>query len=159
MIVMNCLKSVRYSVLVNGIPTRYITPTRGIRQGDPLSPYLFILGAEGLSSLFSRAVDQGVLKGCPSAPKVHHLFFADDNFLFGEATEVECNNFQALLKIYELASGQRINLQKSSVVFSRNVHTDVQDSLSSILGVPVVDEHEYYLGLPIHIGRSKMANI
>lgn len=110
--------------------------------------------------MFTKAVDQGVIKGlqvCPGAPKVHHLFFADDSFLFGEASMVECRNFQTLLKIYEQASSQRINLQKSSVAFSKNVAADVQSSLSSILGFTCVKEHERYLGLPIHIGRSKTA--
>lgn len=138
--IMKCLKSVWYSILINGVPTGYITPTRGIRQGNPLSPYLFILAAEGLSSLFTRAIDQGVIKGlqiCSSAPKVHHLFFVDDSFLFGEASEEECQRFKFLLNVYEQASGQRINLEKSSVVFSRNVDADVQSSLSSILGLLV----------------------
>lgn len=62
MAVLNWLCSVRYSVLINGVPNGYITPTSGIRQGDPLSPYLFILGAEGLSALLTKAIDQGVIR-------------------------------------------------------------------------------------------------
>lgn len=61
------------------------------------------------------------------------------------------------MNVFEQASGQRINLEKSSVVFSRKVDADVQASLSSILGVTCEEEHERYLGLPIHIGRSKTA--
>lgn len=82
-IVMNCLTSVWYAILINGQPTRYITPTRGIRQGDPLSPYLFILCAEGLSAMISKAVACQSIKGlvmCHGAPTLHHLFFANDNF-------------------------------------------------------------------------------
>ncbi|XP_062014092.1 uncharacterized protein LOC133730534 [Rosa rugosa] len=115
----------------------YITPSRGIRQGDPLSPYLFILCVEGLSSLISHAVSQGTLKGLkmsPQAPTIHHLLFADDSFLFGEASVVECSTFKSILNVYERASGQRINLEKSSVVFSRNVHPDTKNSLASIFG-------------------------
>jgi hypothetical protein len=51
---------------------------------------------------------------CPGAPVVHHLLFADDSFLFGEATERECLRIRHILNIYERASGQKINLQKSS---------------------------------------------
>lgn len=99
-------------------------PTRGIRQGDPLSPYLFILCVEGLSSLITHSINEGSLKGlvmCLGAPVIHHLLFADDSFLFDEATEIECRKFQHILSTYKRASGQKINLQKSSVVFSKNV--------------------------------------
>lgn len=108
MIVINCLKTVRYSMLINGVPTGYITPTCGIRQGVPLSPYLFILEAEGLSALFTKMVDQGAIKGLhvtPTAPKVHHLFFVDHSLLFGEASEAKCQIFKDLRNVYEQASG------------------------------------------------------
>ncbi|XP_024200296.1 uncharacterized protein LOC112203585 [Rosa chinensis] len=102
--IMSCIMSVSYAVLVNGEVTQKILPTRGIRQGDPLSPYLFILCAEGLSALITQSVNQGLLKGlkmCPQAPTLHHLFFADDSILFGAATAIEC--LQAnLLEILEV---------------------------------------------------------
>lgn len=149
-----------YSILINGELEGYIVPTRGIRQGDPLSPYLFILCAEGLSSLITQSVNCGLLKSlvmCPSAPVIHHLLFADDSFLFGKATERECLKIRHILNIYEKASGQKINLQKSSVVFSKNTSPEIQASLSSILGVTCVEQHGLYLGLPIHVGMSKSA--
>lgn len=158
---MNCLTLVRYAILINGQPTGYITPTRGIRQGDPLSPYLFILCAEGLSAMISKAVACQFIKGlvmCHGALTLHHLFFADDNFLFGSATEIERQRYRSLLNIYEQPSGQRINLQKSSVAFSKNVHSDLKTHLAIILGVSCVQEHDKYLGLPIHVGRSKYAS-
>jgi hypothetical protein len=100
-------------LLINGVSNDYITPTCEIQQGGSLLPYLFILGAKGLSVLFTKTIDQGVIKGLqinPHAPKVHHLFFADDNFLFGEDSTMEFQIFKAILNIYEQVFGQRINL-------------------------------------------------
>ncbi|XP_024200495.1 uncharacterized protein LOC112203810 [Rosa chinensis] len=81
----------------------------------------------------------------------------DDSFLFGAATEEECQQFRNILYAYEIASGQRVNLQKSNVGFSKNVSMDRQLYLADILGVQRVDKHEKYLGLPTHVGRSKTA--
>ncbi|XP_024155779.1 uncharacterized protein LOC112163738 [Rosa chinensis] len=104
------------------------------------------------------ATENGTIKGLlmsPTAPVLHHLLFADDSFLFGEASVRECQAFKNLLSIYAQASGQMINLQNSSVVFSGNVSRQVINQLSSILGVTCVKEHGLYLGLPIHLGRNK----
>ncbi|XP_061993825.1 uncharacterized protein LOC133711745 [Rosa rugosa] len=159
-IIMKCICSVTYSILLHGEPSPPITPTRGIRQGDPLSPYLFILCGEGLSALISQAVSQRTIQGltmCPQAPTLHHLFFADDSILFGSATDEECLHYKLLLDTYERASGQKVNFQKSSVVFSNNVLEDRQHHLAAILGVQCVKEHDKYLGLPMRVGRSKSA--
>ncbi|XP_062015373.1 uncharacterized protein LOC133731938 [Rosa rugosa] len=133
---------------------------RGVRQGDPLSPDLFILCAEGLSSLIQHFVRQRWVKGMklnPEAPVLHHLLFADDSFLFGTADEEECQHVHNILYTYEIASGQQINLQKSSVAFSRHLDLSRQLALAQILGVHCVDKHDRYLGLPTHVGRSKSA--
>ncbi|XP_062028495.1 uncharacterized protein LOC133744394 [Rosa rugosa] len=156
--IMRCVTSVSYAILVNGEATTTVKPTRGIRQGDPLSPYLFILCAEGLSALISQVVHSGSIHGlqmCPQAPTLHHLFFADDSLLFGSATPEECSAFREILNTYERASGQKVNFQKSSVVFSNNVTVATQTALASILEVNCVKEHDRYLGLPLRVGRSK----
>lgn len=79
--IMACVSSVRYTVRFNSMETDIVTPTRGIRQGDPLSPYLFLMVAEGLSCLIQQAEERGELEGirvCHEAPMVSHLLFADD---------------------------------------------------------------------------------
>lgn len=157
-LIMVCLSSVRYSFLINGEPRGFVTPSRGLRQGDPLSPYLFILCAEGLSALISQFVGTGQLQGlqiCDGAPVISHLLFADDSLLYTQATPHDCLIVKYILETYEHASGQQINLQKSNVVFSGSVCPHLRQSLTQILGVEEVSQHDKYLGLPTHVGRSK----
>ena len=81
---MECITTVTYSIMVNGEPQGMITPTRGLRQGDPLSPYLFLFCAEGLDAILRRAANDGEINGlslCRRGPKITHLFFADDCLL------------------------------------------------------------------------------
>ena len=120
--------------------------------------YLFLLCAEGFSALLEHKVTHGLLRGiqvCPTAPSIHHLLFADDSLLFGTATTEECGHILYVLRNYERASGQRINLAKSDIVFSKNVSADLQSSLASLLGVSIVAKHVKYLGLPTYVGRHK----
>ena len=86
-LISSCIRSVSFSILVNGEPHSHFTPKRGLRQGEPLSPYLFLLSAEGLHSLIQQAELSGSIKGvslCSTVPKVSHLFFANDSFPFVE---------------------------------------------------------------------------
>ncbi|KAK2423594.1 hypothetical protein QL285_034041 [Trifolium repens] len=155
---MLCVSSVNYSVLVNFEKVGPIFPGRGLKQGDPLSPYLFILVTEGLTTLIKKSVARGDLHGvsiCRGAPVVSHLLFADDCFLFCRSTVAECNHLMNILKIYEEASGQEINLSKSEVFFSRNLSVPAQEDLSRIMGVRHVLGTGNYLGLPSMIGRKK----
>ena len=105
--VMRCVSSVTYSIRINGKQRGYIIPTRGIRQGDPLSPYLFLLCAEGLSSLIRRAVKNGDMEGLAvscGGPRLSYLYFADDSLIFCKASMDECNFLQRILQVYEQAS-------------------------------------------------------
>jgi len=91
-IVMACLSSVTYAIRLNDQPCRMITPTRGLRQGDPLSPYLFLLCVEGLLALLHKALLRNELKGVSASargPQISHLFFADDSLIFCKAMEKE----------------------------------------------------------------------
>ncbi|XP_062020783.1 uncharacterized protein LOC133737191 [Rosa rugosa] len=159
-LIMQCVTTVRYAFLLNGQPRGYLTPTRGLRQGDPLSPYLFLLCAEVFSALLERKVLNGELKGisvCEDAPVIHHLLFADDSLLFGKATYAECFHIKEVLKDYELASGQQINFSKSNIVFSKRVPEVDKQAMAGYLGVSIEAKHEKYLGLPTYMGRNKTA--
>jgi hypothetical protein len=106
-LIMGCVSSVSYAILVNGQPVGHIKPSRGIRQGDPLSPYLFLLCAEALSALLTRAEKNGVLIGVPTSkkgPTLSHLFFADDSLIFCKANSVEWGRLTKILEKYEAAS-------------------------------------------------------
>ena len=121
--VMTCVTTTSFSILLNGKPYGNVLPSRGIRQGDPLSPYLFLLCAEGFTSLFAKAENDGKIHGasiCRGAPKVSNLLFADDSLLFYRATQNEVDVSFGVLQTYANASGQCINLEKSSVFFSSN---------------------------------------
>ena len=106
--IMSCIKSVSYSVLLNGVPGNVIKPSRGLRQGDPLSPYLFLVCAMGLQGLLHKAEADGSFRGvsiCRNGPRVSHLFFADDSVLFCRAKESECQVILDILSVYERGSG------------------------------------------------------
>ena len=116
------VQTATYSILINGEPNGFITPTRGIRQGDLLSLYLFLLCAEGLSSLIRKAANINRLEGiysCQGGVRISRLLFADDNLLFYEAKIGECRQLLDILTQYE-ASGQAINRSKTTLFFSQN---------------------------------------
>ncbi|KAL5782553.1 hypothetical protein ACOSP7_007582 [Xanthoceras sorbifolium] len=123
-IIMECVLTVKYSFLINGESFGLVQPTRDLRQGDPLSPYLFLLCAEGLSSLICSAKRCGLFSGlrCSrSGPKIIHLFFADDSMIFTSATLEECLVLKDVLWKYERATGQKVNFHKSAICFSGRV--------------------------------------
>ena len=157
-LVMQCITSVSYSVLINGVAHGNIHPSRGLRQGDPLSPSLFLLCAEGLSTLIHQAARKklitgiSITKGCP---KVTHLLFADDSILFCKASLEECHLLRSILMEYEEASGQKVNTDKSSIFFSPNTAQATRDEIFNILGPMQNSRLTKYLGFPSLIGRSK----
>ena len=122
-LIMNCVTSVSYSTIVNGKQGGNFQPTRGLRQGDPLSPYLFLICAEGLVSLMKDAVMKRRITGLAASregPKIAHLFFADDSLFFCKAKEDECKEVVRILELYNRASGQEVNVRKSGLLFSKN---------------------------------------
>ena len=118
-----------------------IKPSRGLRQGDPLSPYLFLLCALGLQSLLQKAEANDDIRGvaiCRNGPRVSHLFFADDSVLFCRATEAECQRILDVLAVYERCSGQKINREKTNIFFSSNTQGQVKFRIQALLGVPAI---------------------
>ena len=120
---MSCVTTTSFSVLVNGRPFGNVLPSRGIRQGDPLSPYLFLLYTKGFTSLLVKAEIGGTLHGvsiCRNAPKITNLLFANDSLIFSKASSAKINSIVEILQVYAKASSQCINLEKSSMYFSNN---------------------------------------
>ncbi|XP_019181376.1 PREDICTED: uncharacterized protein LOC109176397 [Ipomoea nil] len=157
-LIMLCVTTVRYKVGINGDLIDFIVPTCGLRQGDPLSPYLFILCAEGLSHLLTGAVRRKVISPCVvarGAPGVSHLFFADDSLLFFKATVNEAEAVKDCLVSYERMSGQCVNFGKSCIIFSRNTDDMIKNNVATVFNVQQVHNIGRYLGLPMGVGRNK----
>uniref|UniRef100_A0A803PA04 Reverse transcriptase domain-containing protein n=1 Tax=Cannabis sativa TaxID=3483 RepID=A0A803PA04_CANSA len=161
-LIMKCVKSAKYCVTHANNEVGPIIPTRGIRQGDPLSPYLFILCAEGFSALLRKYERRGWLHGCKvanGAPRVSHMLFADNSYLYCKATENEAQRIEEVLLKFELATGQKVNFSKSSIFFSVNTLSSMKDRINSILGMVTAAEDSLYLGLPSSMGRNKSATL
>lgn len=125
--IMRCVRSVQFSVQLSGRVVSQIDPQRGLRQGDPLSPYLFILASEVLSAMMNCKTEQGEMRGIKlargSSKLTHCIMFADDTIVFLRATRDNCENFIHILNAYCSASGQQINLEKSNLFFSSKYPT------------------------------------
>ena len=156
--VMGCVTTPSFSILINGKKYDNIRPSRGIWQGDPLSPYLFLLCAKGFTSLLEKAELDGRIRGasiCRRAPKISNLMFADDSISFCRATSGEVGVINEVLQTYANASGQCSNMEKSSIYFNSNTQDGQKAEIVSMLGVKVVDRFKTYLGLPTLVGRAK----
>ena len=155
-LIMQCITSVTYSVRINGKPQGHIILSRGLRQGDPISLFLFLLCAVGLSALLNRSAATRQLRGvsaCPLGPRISHLFFADDSIIFCQATLEQCSHLEHILTIYEQASGQQLNKEKIALFFSRITPRDTQEEIKICFRAEVIRQHKTYLGLPSLVCR------
>lgn len=126
---MKIITSVSYSFTHNGQEFGKVVPSRGLRQGNPISPYIYILCAEGLSAMIRQNESVGLLHGCTiarGAPTISHLLFVDNCYLFFRAVEAEAVVMKRILQRYEEVSGQVMNFNKSTVVFSPNTTEEIE---------------------------------
>jgi len=157
-IIMLCITYVSFSILINGHPTDPFQPKRGIRQGDPLSSYIFILCAEVLSDMIDRDQRNDLITGISiaiNAPPISHLLYVDDIILFCRAKPEEAKAIMNILKEYQKASGQKVNMEKSQMIFSPNISMEFEKEFQHHLPIKTSARIHKYLGMPTHFGRSK----
>ncbi|GJT52692.1 RNA-directed DNA polymerase, eukaryota [Tanacetum coccineum] len=121
--IQSCLRSSRGSILINGSPTEEFQFFKGLKQGDPLSPFLFILIMESLHLSFQRVVDAGMFTGIrlSSMLNLSHLFYADDAIFLGQWSDTNIDTLVHVLECFHRASGLRINMCKSKIM---GIHVD-----------------------------------
>ncbi|KAL9666905.1 hypothetical protein QQ045_001249 [Rhodiola kirilowii] len=154
-LIMMSVTTVGYKVKINDSISDIFVPTRGLQQGDPLSPYLFLIVTEWLGTYLQKLQSENLIKGiriCQGAPIVTHLMFADDTIFFMKAILSNAWHLKNALITYEKLSGQRINFIKYEVVFSKNVDACCRKNICDVLEVTQVPHHNKYLGLPLWFG-------
>jgi hypothetical protein len=154
-----CVFAGNLSVLVNGVPTEEISISKGLKQGDPLAPFLFLLVAEGLGGLMKRAVELQRFKGFSfggSELVISHLQYADDTLLIGEASSENLWAIKAILRAFELASGLRVNFHKSCLL-GVNVSNEFLNMGAEFLNCRLGSTPFKYLGLPVGANPRRLA--
>ncbi|KAJ6731270.1 REVERSE TRANSCRIPTASE ZINC-BINDING DOMAIN-CONTAINING PROTEIN-RELATED-RELATED [Salix viminalis] len=154
----NCISNCWFSVLLNGETTGYFHGSRGLRQGDPISPTLFIIAAEylsrGLYNMFQRYPSLHYLARCPVL--VPHLAFADDIIIFSNGTKSSLKRITNFLAKYEQCSGQKVNSSKSGFILSAKASLSRANVVGGALGFPRIRLPTKYLGMPLYKGPKKI---
>ena len=151
-LIMSYISSSSISILFNEGALESFHPSRGIRQGDPLSPYLFILCMKVLGAFIADKCNSNLwnpIKASWNGPAFSHLFFADDLVLFTRADRKNCVAIREVLHSFCSISGEKISHEKSRVFFSPNVSFEARADLCDILGFRSTPSLRKYLGIPI----------
>lgn len=150
--------NIRYRVCINGFYSSEFRSSRGVRQGDPLSPLLFIMAQQILSYNLNKMMENGVIwpyrLGRHVTP-ISHLFYADDMLIFTNGRIRSLQRLRDLLKLYQEASGQEVNLQKSAFYASKKISRGRLTKIQRISGCYAKKLPFKYLGAPIYKGRCK----
>lgn len=152
-------QSIHISVLVNGSPTSEFSPSRGLRQGDPLFPLLFNLVGQILHHMIRTAKEIGKFQGISVGHDnitFTHLQFADDTLLFVNGDDDSINNIKSILLAFQLLSGLKINFQKSELL-AMNYPTHKQMQWETTLGCKLGNWPLTYLGVPLGMPSNNIA--
>lgn len=160
-LIMSCVTTTSTSILINGNPTEYFNPTRGIRQEDPLSPYLFILGLEMFSRKINTTVDYCAWQPISLAtrgPLMSHLFFADNIILTAKVTPLTYESIIDTLNHFTTHSYQTINFHKSKIFFSKNCSTTTKTSVLNLFHINEGKTFGRYLGFLIFVKKPSKSD-
>lgn len=136
-LIMTCVSSPSYSILLNGQVGARFSPSHGLRQGHPIFSYLYLICAEGLSVLLGEAERTKAINGVKAArgcPPISYLLFADDSLTFCKTQLLEWQAILYVLQTYEIVSGKCINRQKSSIFFAQRPIKQPETFCYKILG-------------------------
>lgn len=159
-LLVHCMTIVKYKVTHRGKEMVPIYPTRGVRQGDPILPYLFIICHDGFTTLINSYIYKGWLHGCKvanGAPSISHILFVEDSYLYCKATTTKTSRVCQLSHTFKAARGQQVNRQKSSIFFSKNTDEVTRTEVCNQKRINEAAEHIMYLGLPNTMRRNKIA--
>ncbi|PKU75120.1 Putative ribonuclease H protein [Dendrobium catenatum] len=152
-----CITNVNFSICLNGSLEGFFSSSTGLRQGCPLSPYLFCIVMDSLSCLIDEHANMRNFRGISVGDfKILHLLYADDLIVFGEANNTNCSILTYCLAYISACSGLYTNSQKSYVSFSQHT-TNILD-LACILNIPNITNKFNYLGIPISTGKIKASD-
>lgn len=157
-VIMHSVTSVETNVNWNGARNEYFRPQHGIPQGDPISPYLFVLCMDKLSHLIKAEVEKKRWRGIKLGKQgimVSHLMLADDLLIFGEATEVQLQCVLDTLNKFCNMSGLEISQDKISILFFQNVNKNFQGKLLNLCNFRHTKKFGRYLGVPLSGKRLK----
>jgi hypothetical protein len=157
--IMECISSVSFFILVNGDMTKQFKPSQGLRQGDPLSPYLFIICQEVLSRPIDREFLYGNVKGVKmnvAGLAFTHVMYADDIMVFAKANCREVKILDECLDKYCAWSGQLINGSKSRLIFSKLVCCAKRRELKALLAVKKIHPNVKYFGSLLFSSSSRI---
>ncbi|KAK9113907.1 hypothetical protein Syun_020704 [Stephania yunnanensis] len=147
--IMTCIFTPEMQVLWNGGLSEAFTTSRGVRQGDSLSPYIFVLYMERLAHGISVAVEKRKWKGVrlgSGGPILSHFFFADDIFLFAEASIDQVEVIKNILEEFKMCYGKKVNKSKTKCFLSNNVNSHIQREISRSFVFDVTKDLSKYLG-------------
>ncbi|XP_039057386.1 uncharacterized protein LOC120200684 [Hibiscus syriacus] len=160
-LIMHCITSTSMQIQWNGEKSSAFQPERGIRQGDPLSPYLFILAMERLGHSIRKCVEEGDWKGYSFSRQglsINHLFFADDLMLYAKADLHHEEIIEKTLKEFGYFSGHKVSKRKTHIYFLPNTTTSTKSSILSCLCFQEVESMGKYLGVPVLHRRMKITD-
>nr|XP_023903348.1 uncharacterized protein LOC112015206 [Quercus suber] len=155
--IISCISSFSFEVLVNGGKTESFKLGRDLRQGDPLSSYLFILGQEilfGMLDLELRNKNLYGIKTSKSGPTITHVIYADVIVLFSKASRKDVGTISRILEKYSLRFDQLVNKNKSGIYFSKHTQSPTQKTSKGILQVKALKKDVVYLGVPFLLSRA-----
>lgn len=158
---MQCVSSIEYTLLINGSVTKSFKPSQGLRQGDPLSPYIFLTCANILSISLTQVEDLKKIKGIKvnrNGLSFSHFLFAKDSLLFFRKDKNYVQNLQLILEWYCSISGQSINLAKSDAFYSANMPMKKQVGLVNTFKVNLVQQPSKYLDVQFKLRGNRVAD-